>query len=268
MFPADKILFSNQKLMSKKIAYPNLDSVDARDAVVSELEKNLMQYAPLVKRIAYQLIGRLPANIELDDLIQVGLIGLLESARQFDPAQNVLFETYASQRIKGSMLDELRRQDWLPRQARQQAKQIDQAWATLEKRLDRTPLDSEVAEFLGVPLEAYQTMLFECKGHSLVYLEDLMPEGGESNSNPIDFIEDNNERDPFEILGDENFRHHVVDAIKTLTEREQLIMSLYYEQDLNLREIGEVLNVSESRVSQLHTQIVAKLRVKLREWLN
>lgn len=253
--------------MSKKLAYPNLDSLEARDAVVSELEKNLMQYAPLVKRMAYQLIGRLPANIELDDLIQVGLIGLLEAARQFDPAQNVMFETYASQRIKGSMLDELRRQDWLPRQARQQAKQIDNAWASLEKQLDRTPLDSEVAAHLGVSLDDYQNMLFECKGHSLVYLEDLSPENDQA-SNPIDFIEDSNERDPFDILGDERFRHHLVDAIKTLSEREQLIMSLYYEQDLNLREIGEVLEVSESRVSQLHTQIVAKLRVKLREWID
>lgn len=254
--------------MSKKHSYPTLDFDGSREATVSELEQNLMNYAPLVKRIAYQLMGRLPANIELDDLIQVGLIGLLEAARQFDPTQNVLFETYASQRVKGAMLDELRRQDWLPRQARQQAKQIEQAISHLEHKLGRWPHDSEVADYLKLDLNLYQEMLFECKGHSLIYFEDLQHETEDNSSNPIDFIEDTAQANPVDILGEEGFREHLVAAIKTLSEREQLIMSLYYEQDLNLREIGAVLDITESRVSQVHAQIVAKLRVKLREWLD
>ncbi|MBI3144117.1 MAG: RNA polymerase sigma factor FliA [Pseudogulbenkiania sp.] len=224
-------------------------------------------HAPLVKKIAKLLIARLPASVELDDLIQVGIIGLIDAARQFDPAQGVQFETFASQRIRGAMLDELRREDWLPRQARRQAKQIEDAIHQLEQREGRPPQESEIADFLGLTLTDYQAMLGECKGVSLQHFGDLADSDGESADDAVANVADDNAVDPFASLADGHFRSALVDAIKTLPERDQLVMALYYEQELNLKEIGAVLGVSESRVCQLHSQAIARVRAKLREWL-
>ncbi len=228
--------------------------------------EDVSRHTGLVKRIAYQMMSRLPASVEIDDLIQVGLIGLMEAARQFDPLQGVLFETFATQRIRGAMLDELRRLDWLPRQARKQAKQIEDAIFRLENQLGRSAQESEIAAFLEMDLESYQQALFECKGHQIVYFEDFATDKEEA-SHPAEMLRDEGQVNPIDILGEDQFRSALVEAIKTLPERDQMVMSLYYEQELNLREIGEVLGVTESRVCQLHTQAVSRLRSKLKIWL-
>jgi RNA polymerase sigma factor for flagellar operon FliA len=230
------------------------------------LDIDITQYAPLVRKLASILISRLPASVELDDLIQVGIIGLIDAARQFDPSQGVQFETFASQRVRGAMLDELRREDWMPRQTRRHAKQIEEAISQLEQRYGRSPLESEIAEQLNLTLSDYQTQLGECKGLSLLHIEDFTNDDGEAINGVANMI-DHATPDPLTNLSDGAFKQALVHSIGALPERDQLVMALYYEQDLNLKEIGAVLGVSESRVSQLHTQAIARLRVKMKDWL-
>lgn len=230
------------------------------------LEKNqyVVQYAPLVKRIAYHLMARLPASVQVDDLIQVGMIGLLDAASNYDDTQGAQFETYAVQRIRGAMLDELRQCDWLPRSARKMLRQIETAMNTLEQRVCRAPTEREVADELHVSLDDYQQMLLDARGCQLLHYEDL--QGGEDE----DFFERHcadDSAEPFAKLQDGRFREKLIEAIGILPEREKLMMAMYYEEELNLREIGEVLGVSESRVCQLHSQAMARLRSKLKEWL-
>ncbi|RXZ45546.1 RNA polymerase sigma factor FliA [Crenobacter cavernae] len=229
-------------------------------------EIDVTDYAPLVKKLAGMMMARLPASVDVNDLIQVGVIGLIEAARQYDASQGVAFETFASQRIRGAMLDELRREDWLPRQARRQSRQIEEAIARLEQTLGRPPLESEIADALEVALDDYQTMLHDCRGVSLVHFGDFAGDDGDA-LDAVSNVADDNAHDPLAALSELGFREGLVDAIKALPERDQLVMALYYEQDLNLKEIGAVLGVSESRVSQLHSQAVARLRAKLKDWL-
>ena len=228
----------------------------------SSTEEYVKKFAPLVKRIAYHLMARLPASVHVDDLIQAGLIGLMDAAENYDDAQGAQFETYAVQRIRGSMLDELRHADWLPRTARKTLRQIDATINKLEQKNQRVPNEVEVAKEMNVELSHYQQMLLDARGHQLLYYEDLQ------DSDDADFFERHvpgNTGDPLQMLEDENFRKALVEAIGTLPEREKQMMGMYYEQELNLREIGKVLGVSESRVCQLHSQAVARLRVKLME---
>jgi RNA polymerase sigma factor for flagellar operon FliA len=224
----------------------------------------VVQYAPLVKRIAHHLAAKLPPSVQVDDLIQAGLIGLLDAVSHYDAAQGAQFETYASQRIRGAMLDELREADWAPRSARKSMRSIEAAVSKLEQQLGRPPGEQELARELQVPLEEYQQMLLEARGHQLLHYEDFQSEGDD------DFLERHaaDERpDPLRQIEDGGFRAALVEAIKVLPEREQLMMSLYYEEELNLKEIGAVLGVTESRVSQLHSQAVARLRSRLKDWL-
>ncbi len=224
----------------------------------------LRQYSPLVRRLAHQMMAKLPANVEVDDLIQVGMIGLADALSRFDPAQGVQIETFATQRIRGAMLDELRGADWLSRGSRKQQRDIESAVHRLEQRLGRAPHESEIAAEMGLSLPDYQDMLGKVRGTQLIYLEDMS--GDEGDQDYLDRHVADSGSDPLSLLQDDRMRHALVEAIKKLPEREQLVMSLYYEEDMNLKEIAAVLGVTESRVCQLHSQSIARLRVKLREW--
>jgi RNA polymerase sigma factor for flagellar operon FliA len=224
----------------------------------------LQQYSPLVRRLAHQMIAKLPANVEIDDLIQVGMIGLNDALSRFDTGQGVQFETFATQRIRGAMLDELRGADWMSRGNRKQQRSIEAAVHRLEQKLGRAPLESEIAKEMGISLSDYQELLGKVRGTQLVYLEDMSGDDGDQDY--LDRHVADKEADPLSQLNDHRLREALVAAIKTLPEREQYVMSMYYEQDMNLKEIAAVLGVTESRVCQLHSQSIARLRVKLREW--
>jgi RNA polymerase sigma factor FliA len=229
----------------------------------TEKTDTIRQYAPMVKRIAHHMMGRLPASVEEDDLIQAGMIGLLDAFSRYDEAQNSQFEAYAIQRIRGAMLDELRQADWAPRSVRQNMRKIEKVINDLQHQLGKPPSESEIAELMGVPLEEYQHMLSESHGHQLIYLDDFGI--SEDDESYLDRHCPDTSEEPLERLMDENFKKCLIAAIDILPEREKLVMSLYYEEELNLREIGEIMGVGISRVSQLHSQAIARLRGKLRE---
>ncbi len=207
----------------------------------------------LVKKIAFHVAARLPANIEVDDLIQVGLIGLLDAANNYSPTQGASFETYASLRIRGSIIDELRRNDWIPRSVQQKSRQLAKATQELEGALKRAPSDAEIAEHMSLDINAYHQMLRDTAIGRVtpvdaqeLHTEDQNPQKNHENKGLI---------------------LDIIAGIEQLPEREKLVMSLYYEQELNLKEIGLVLGVSESRVSQIHSQAIARLRSQLQPWL-
>ncbi len=232
---------------------------------LGKTDKNhlLSEHAPLVKRLAYQLKAKLPPSVEVDDLIQAGMIGLLDAITRYEDDHGAQFETYAIQRIRGSMLDELRSTDWLPRGVRQSMRKIEVAIQLIQQRLGRPPLETEVAKHLKISLAEYQEILTESTGHQLVYYEDF--HDSESKEHFLDRYSNDISGDPLQSLLRGDFRATVIAAIDALPDREKLLMGLYYEQELNLKEVGAVMGVSESRVSQLHTQAVARLRAFLRD---
>ncbi len=224
----------------------------------------LKQYSPLVRRLAHQMIAKLPANVEIDDLIQVGMIGLTDALSRFDQSQGVQFETFATQRIRGAMLDELRGADWMSRGNRKHQRDIETAVHKLEQKFGRAPAESEIAKEMGISLSEYQDLLNRVRGTQLIYLEDM---GGDDGDNDyLDRHVADEAGDPLAQLNDFRMRSALIEAIKNLPEREQYVMSMYYEQDMNLKEIAAVLGVTESRVCQLHSQSIARLRAKLRSW--
>jgi RNA polymerase sigma factor for flagellar operon FliA len=219
----------------------------------------VQRFTPLVKRIAHYLMVRCPASVQIDDLVQNGMIGLLDAIERFETGMGAQFETYAAQRIRGAMLDGLRENDWLPRGLRRDLRRVELAIARLEQEFGRPPSEDELARALGIPLADYQKILQDARGHQVISFEDLIEEDG-------DFLDRHfadDAGDPSRILEDESLKRQLVRGIERLPEREKLMMALYYEQDLNLREIGEVMGVTESRVCQLHSQAVARLRARL-----
>jgi RNA polymerase sigma factor FliA len=231
-----------------------------------QLDRNALikQYQPLVRRLAHHMMAKLPPSVEVDDLIQVGLIGLSDALTRFEASQGVQFETFATQRIRGAMLDELRENDWMSRGSRKSQKEIETALRKLEHQLGRTPAESEIAKELGMSLADYQSLLGKVRGTQLVYLEDMTRHSDNEEDSFLDRHVVDSEADPLNMLRDHRLRQSLVEAIKSLPEREQYIMSMYYEQDMNLKEIAAVLDVTESRVCQLHSQSIARLRAKMR----
>ncbi|MFT7260118.1 MAG: RNA polymerase sigma factor for flagellar operon FliA, partial [Glaciecola sp.] len=228
-----------------------------------QIDKNQLveRHAPLVKRIAHHLVARLPASVLVDDLIQAGMIGLLEAAKNFDGSKGASFETFAGIRIRGSMLDEIRKGDWTPRSVHKNSRAITQAISQVEKATGRDARDIDVAERLQVSVQEYHTMLNEVNAGKLVGIEDL---GVSEDVLTTDATR--GQDSPFENMLQGSFQKALAQAITTLPEREAIVLSLYYDEELNLREIGEVLEVSESRVSQIHSQAMLKLKSKMQSW--
>jgi RNA polymerase sigma factor for flagellar operon FliA len=232
--------------------------------VKGKADKNqlLTDHMPLVKRLAHHMKAKLPPSVEVDDLVQAGMIGLLDAISRYEETHGAQFETYAVLRIRGAMLDELRNSDWLPRSMRQNMRKIEAAMSSLQQKLGHPPTESEVAKLLKLSLAEYQDMLGDGGGHQLVYYEDFHGDEGSDSFLDRYAVDD---ADPLRSLLDGDFRQAVIDAIDALPPREKILMGLYYEEEMNLKEIGAVMGVSESRVSQLHTQAVARLRAALRE---
>lgn len=217
----------------------------------------IKEYLPIVRRQALAMQVKLPANIDLDDLIQAGLVGVLDALTRFDPDAGTSFAGFAAQRIRGAMIDELRVGDWMPRNVRNQGRKVDTALRRLEQRLGRAPVEREVADDLGMPLDEYRNLLADINSGYLLPLEELITEGGEPRSDGAEG------QAPYAALLDGRLREELMEAVEQLPEREKLLMALHYQEHLNLKEIGKVLGVTVSRVSQLHSQAIARLRSKL-----
>lgn len=219
------------------------------------------RHAILVKRIAQHLIGRLPPTVQLDDLVQAGMIGLLEASKNYNTEKGASFETYATIRIRGSMLDEIRKNDWVPRSVHRNTRKISEAIRKLENQNGRDVRNTEVAETLEVSLDEYHQMLQDSNGARVFGFEEVGIKE-DSLSEGITTVT----LSPLEGLQREDFRQNLAKGIAGLPERERLVLSLYYDEELNLREVGEVLGVSESRASQIHSQATQRLQMRLREW--
>jgi RNA polymerase sigma factor FliA len=228
-----------------------------------DLDRNRLvdRHVSLVKRIAYHLLGRMPAGVQVEDLIQAGVIGLLEAAHHYDATQGASFETYAGIRIRGAMLDEVRRSDWTPRSVHRNARRVSEAVRAVEHRTGREAQPQEVAEELGVELDEYQRMVSDAVSCRVLSFEDVFQPDSEGED-----LLPGNEPSPLETLQADDFRSALAREVAALPERERLVMSLYYDDELNLREIGEVLGVSESRVCQLHGQALTRLRARMTDW--
>ncbi|MEW8690312.1 MAG: RNA polymerase sigma factor FliA [Candidatus Thiodiazotropha endolucinida] len=221
------------------------------------------QHAGLVKRIAYHLMNRLPPNVQADDLIQAGMLGLLEASRNYDPTQGASFETYAGIRIRGAMLDEIRRSDWTPRSVHRKARMVAEAMREIENNEGRDARDVEVAEALGMSLEEYHQILRDSTGCRIFSLDELT---AVSDGFPV--ARDGPADTPFDGLQKDAFKNALAEAIAGLPDRERLVIAMYYDDEMNLREIGHVLGVSESRVCQIHSQATLRLRSRLTDWLS
>ncbi len=224
----------------------------------------ILNYAPLVKYVAGRMSAALPSHVDEADLISYGLLGLINAVERFDPKRRIKFETYAVTRVKGAIIDELRALDWVPRSVRARAREIERTSAELEHKLHRTPTDTEMASALGVTPGEFQDSITQIANSSLVALDEMWTGSGSGESLAlIDTIGDGDLSNPATMVGEMETRITLADAIAGLPEREKIVVSLYYYEGLTLREIGEVLGVTESRVSQLHTKAVLRLRGRL-----
>lgn len=231
----------------------------------SSIAQKVEQHTDLVKRIAYHLKARLPDSVLVDDLIQSGMIGLIEAIQKFDATQGASFETYAGIRIRGAMLDEIRKGDWTPRSVHRKAREAAEAIRLIESETGREAKDEDVARRLGMSVQEYHAVLQDTVTTQVLSIDT--PDHYDLSEGQISLEAPSSDSDgPLQDLMQSEFQTNLVDAIASLPEREQLVMSLYYEEELNLKEIGEVLGVSESRVSQIHGQALVRIRSKLTEW--
>jgi RNA polymerase sigma factor for flagellar operon FliA len=222
------------------------------------------KYSPLVKHVAGKVAIGMPQNVEFEDLVSYGVFGLLDAIDKFDPKREIKFKTYAMTRIRGSIFDELRSIDWIPRSIRQKAKQYEQIMSMLENKEGHKPSDEEIAKELGLSTEDFNSLINKLSSTTLVSLNDIWFLGDENDEISImETLESPMNLNPDNIIEKEEIKNVIVDAIKTLPEKEMKVIVLYYYEDLTLKEIGEVLEVTESRISQLHTKAVARLRSKL-----
>lgn len=230
-------------------------------------EKLILHYAPLVKYVAGRVSSGLPANIEYSDLVSYGIFGLIDAIEKYDTGRGIKFETYAISRIKGSIIDELRSLDWVPRSVRSKAREIEKVCAILENRLQRAPSDHEIAAELGLSVEEFQQALTQISNTSIVALDELWSISGSDGDQAslIDTLEDPKAEDPTRMLDLSDMKARLAAAIDALPKREKIVIALYYYENLTLREIGEVLGVTESRVSQLHTKAILRLKGRLRD---
>ena len=232
-------------------------------ASIENLEQQTLieKHVQLVKRIAYHLVSRLPSSVQVQDLIQSGMIGLLEASRNYNPAQGASFETYAGIRIRGAMLDEIRRSDWTPRSVHRKVRMVAEAMRTIEHQKGRDARDHEVAQAMGISLEEYHKILQDAVGCRMFSFDDPTVMGDEPEQAVAESYSS-----PLDNLQKQDFQEALAEAIAGLPDRERMVMSLYYDEEMNLREIGEVLGVSESRVCQIHGQALVRLRGRMVEW--
>lgn len=221
----------------------------------------VLQYATLVKRIAHHLLLRMPSSVQLDDLVQSGMIGLLEAAKKYDLTKGASFETYAGIRIRGAMLDEIRKGDWAPRSVHRKSRKVAAAIKAIEMRTGTDAKDHDVADELDMSLDEYHSILQDASGSRLFSFDDMLDGEDSAIDKVVGEIPD-----PLDGIQNDAFKKNLAEAISTLPEREQLVLSLYYNEELNLKEIGQVIGVSESRVSQIHTQAALRLRSRLAAW--
>ena len=229
-------------------------------------EQIVIEHTPLIRYIVNRIAVRLPSHIDLDDLHNTGVIGLMDAIEKYDPEKNCKFKTYAEFRIKGAILDQLRSLDWVPRSVRQKGRRLERAYGEVEQRLGRSASEDEVADSLGLQLDKLQELINQVRGISLVNLEEIRGGGqeGDRNGSYADIIEDVNAENPYSTLKLQEMQQIVADTIATLPEKERLVISLYYYEDLNMKEIGNILGITESRVCQIHTKSVLRLRSKLK----
>lgn len=223
---------------------------------------SIEDYAPLVKRIAHHMMMRMPASVQVDDLIQAGMIGLIEAAQKYDAGKGASFETYAGIRIRGAIVDEMRRGDWAPRSVHRNARRISEAVNRVEARVGRDAEDNEVAAEIGIPLEEYHSMLSDTNSSRLFSFDESFAE----DNQPAHVVTTSEFANPQEMVSHDRLKESLAEAINQLPEREKMVLALYYTEELNLKEVGQILGVSESRVSQIHSQAAARLRGRMTDW--
>lgn len=249
--------------MSKNAALLKKYKEEPKKLATSQKDELIREYAPLIKFVAQKIAVRLPSNIELDDLISAGVIGLMDAIEKYDSSRDNKFKTYAEFRIRGAILDELRAQDWVPRSIRDKAKLLDRTLVQLESDLGRAPSEEEVAKALNINIDEFHDLVNQVRPVSLLPIDQATTFSNTDKKSIMDILEGSRTNSPFNQLNVKNIKEVVASAIEDLPERQRLVLSLYYYEDLNLKEIGQVLRVTESRVSQLHAQAVTRLRAKL-----
>ncbi|MBN1478018.1 FliA/WhiG family RNA polymerase sigma factor [Candidatus Sumerlaeota bacterium] len=231
---------------------------------LAQRDEMIIENLPLVKYIAARIAGRLPSHVEVDDLINAGILGLIDAIDKYDPTRKIKFKTYAEFRIRGAIIDELRSLDWVPRSTRQKASRLERAYAEVEQRLGRAATDVEVAEHMGMGIDEFNQMLCEARGIAILSVDELRGEGDENfERNLLEYLADPETIQPDVKLNLDQIYQIVADAIDNLPEKERLVISLYYYDELTMKEIGEIMDITESRVSQIHTKAVVRLRSKL-----
>jgi len=246
--------------MSVMTSYADVDSITDNTPNYDEL---MTEYAPFVKRIAYHMITRLPSAVQLEDIVQTGMIGLFEALKGYDMSKGASFETYARIRIQGSMIDEVRRCDWTPRSVYKKSRQLSEAIRGIESEQGRDAKDNEIAARLELTMDEYYSMVKDAAGCKLLSYEDIVSAGG-----CHDEYDSSDSHDPYDQLQEEGFKQGLIEKISNLPEREKMVMALYYDEEFNLREIGEILNITEGRVCQIHGQALLRLRSRMTDWVD